>query len=390
VRAIALVTDGFGGHGGIARYNQAFLRAFAGLDGIREVVVVPRYGQAHADELPVRLRQLPPAPGKAAYVARVLRAVASRPRFDLLFCGHINMAVVGAAAAVLLRRPWWLQIHGIDAWDPPPERLTRAAVARADLVTAVSRHTRRRFLGWADHLEAHQVRVLPNVVDPRFTPGPKPAHLLQRYGLTGKRVLLTVGRLAAAERYKGHDRVIAALAGLRPGFADLVYVVVGDGDDRTRLEALAREFDAADSVLFLGEVPDEELVDHYRMADIFVMLSTGEGFGIVFLEAMACGVPAIGGDVDGSTDPLSCSPLGKVVPPEQLADAIAQILDNPPRHNQPRALVDRFGRAAFAAQLSRLTASFTPAAQRAPVLDRPIPSDLRSNRLRRRRSQASP
>ena len=387
VRAIALVTDGFGGHGGIARYNQAFLRAFAGLDGIREVVVVPRSGQAHADELPARLRQLPPAPGKAAYFARVLRAVASRPRFDLLFCGHINMAVVGAAAAVLLRRPWWLQIHGIDAWDPPG-RLVRAAVAKADLVTAVSRYTRRRFLAWAD-LEPHKVRILPNAVEPRYTSGPKPAHLLQRYGLIGKRVLLTVGRLAAAERYKGHDHVIAALAGLRPGFADLVYVVVGDGDDRTRLEALAREFDAADSVLFLGEVPDEELVDHYRMADIFVMLSTGEGFGIVFLEAMACGIPAIGGNVDGSADPLSCSPLGKVVPPEHLAAAIAQMLQNPPRHDQSRALINRFGRAAFAAQLSGLTASFTPAGQRAQVVDPLILGDLRSTRLPRRRSQGA-
>jgi hypothetical protein len=235
---------------------QVFLRALASVDGITEVVVVSRYGQARAEQLPPCLLQLPAAPGKAAYVRGVLAAAARhRPRFDLLFCGHINMAALAASVAFLLRRPWWLQIHGIDAWDPPPDRLTRAVVARADLVTAVSRHTRRRFLAWANNLEPHQVRVLPNVVDPRFTPGPKPAHLIQRYGLIGKRVLLTVGRLASAERYKGHDRVIAALAGLRPRFSDLVYVVVGNGDDRTGLEALAREFDAADRVLFLGEVP---------------------------------------------------------------------------------------------------------------------------------------
>jgi phosphatidylinositol alpha-1,6-mannosyltransferase len=360
VRALALVTDGFGGHGGIARYNQAFLRAFAGLEGIREVVVVPRSGQARAEELPARLRQLPPAPGKAAYVARVLALVARRrPSFDLLFCGHINVAALGAAAAKLLRCPWWLQVHGVDAWDPPRDRFTRDAVAKADLVTAVSRHTRRRFLAWAD-VEPHRVRVLPNTVDPRFTPGAKPAHLLQRYGLVGKRVLLTVGRLSAKERYKGYDRVIAALPALRPRFRELAYVVVGDGDDRPRLEALALELGVADIVRFVGRVPDAELVEHYRMADLFVMPSTKEGFGIVFLEAMACGVPAIGGDADGSVDPLSAMGIGRAVPVERIGDAVAHVLENPPRDNRPNVVVTaRFGFEPFTTQLGDLSASFT-------------------------------
>jgi phosphatidylinositol alpha-1,6-mannosyltransferase len=358
MRALALVTDGFGGHGGIARYNEAFLRALAGLNRIREVVVVPRSGQARAEELPARLCQLPPAPGKAAYVAHVLALVARRrPCFDLLFCGHINVAALGAAAAKLLCCPWWLQVHGIDAWDPPRDPFTRGAVAKADLVTAVSRHTRRRFLAWAD-LEPHRVRVLPNTIDPRFTPGPKPMHLLQRYGLVGKRVLLTVGRLSAKERYKGHDRVIAALPGLRPRFRELAYVVIGDGDDRSRLEALARELGVADVVLFVGQVPDD-LPEHYRMADLFVMPSINEGFGIVFLEAMACGLPAVGGDEDGSVDPLSTVKSGRAVPVERIGDAIAHVFEHPFRDDRPDDLTARFGLEAFTAHLARLSASFT-------------------------------
>jgi phosphatidylinositol alpha-1,6-mannosyltransferase len=358
VRALALVTDAFGGRGGIARYNRAFLRALAGLDGIMEVIVVPRYGHAHPDDLPLRLRQLPPSPGKAAYIRRVLAAARGRPRLDLLSCGHINMAALGAAAAKLLRCPWWLQIHGVDAWDPPPDRLTRAAVAKADLVTAVSRYTRHRFLAWAD-LEPDKVQVLPNVVAPRFTPGPKPAHLLLRYGLIGKRVLLTVARISRQDRAKGHDRMIAALPALRARFPDLAYVVAGDGDDRPRLEALAREFGVADLVLFLGRVPEDELVDHYRMADVFVMPSTKEGFGIVFLEAMACGVPAIGGDADGSVDPLSAVGIGRAVPAERIGDAIAHVLEHPSRDARPDDLAARFGLEAFTAQLAGLIASFT-------------------------------
>jgi phosphatidylinositol alpha-1,6-mannosyltransferase len=366
MRVLALITDGFGASGGIARYNQAFLRALAELDGVEEVLVVPRFGDAAA-QLPPRLRQLPPSAGKAAYVARVVATAARRPRFDLVFCGHIHKAALAAGVAACLGCPWWLQLHGLDAWHPRG-RLSRAAVARADLVTAVSGHTRERFLAWAK-LPPDRVEILPNVLEPRFTPGPRPAHLLRRYGLEGRRVLLTVARLSALDRYKGHDRVIRALPALRTRFLDLAYVIAGDGDDRGRLEALARAQGVAELVRFVGEVAEAELVDHYRMADLFVMPSTGEGFGIVFLEAMACGVPAIGGDLDGSVDPLSASALGLAVPPAQVGLAIARTLATPPRKEQPCALAERFGERAFAARLAALLAALRPVRRRAHALE---------------------
>ena len=359
MRILALITDGFGARGGIARYNQAFLGALAGQDDVEDVIVIPRFGAA-GEKLPPCLRQLPASAGKAAYLARVLRLAASRPAVDLLFCGHINMAALAAGLARRLRCPWWLQIHGVDAWAAPG-RLVRAAVARADLVTAVSRYTRERFLAWAD-LPPGKVQVLANVLDPRFTPGPKPLHLLRRYGLEGRRVLLTVARLSALDRYKGHDRVLSALPELRRRFPDLAYVIAGDGDDRQRLEALARAQGVADLVRFVGHVPDAELVDHYRMADVFVMPSTGEGFGIVFLEAMACGIPAIGGDADGSLDPLSASPLGAAAPPEHVGEAIARVLEMPRREARAFGLAERFGFGRFAARLGALSASLAPPA----------------------------
>ena len=361
MRTLALVTDAFGGYGGVSRYNQAFLRALAGLDGTTEILVVPREGEAPAHGLPAHLAQLPPTPAKSAYIARVLSIAARRPGYDLLFCGYITMAPLAAATARWLGCPWWLQIHGVEAWAPRG-RLVRAALPGARLVTAVSRHTRERFLSWAD-LPPDRVRVLPNLLEPRFTPGPKPAHLLRRYGLDGRRVLLTVARIDRRDRRKGVERVITALPALRARFPDLAYAIVGDGADRPRLEALARDQGVAGLVHFLGRIPDDELVEHYRMADLFVMPSTKEGFGIVFLEAMACGLPAIGGDADGSVDPLAGSPLGRAVPPEQLADAIARVLATPPGDERPGTLAERFGPAAFAARLAELTAAVAPAGQ---------------------------
>jgi glycosyltransferase involved in cell wall biosynthesis len=162
--------------------------------------------------------------------------------------------------------------------------------------------------------------------DDRFTPGTKSPQLLEQYGLVGKRVLLTVGRISSAERYKGHDRVIRLLPELLKTHPDAVYVVVGDGDGLPALERLAKQLGVSDACRFTGRVDDADLVEHYRMADVFVMPSTGEGFGIVYLEAMACGIPAIGLECDGSADPLEACALGRAVSLEDLSAQISASL----------------------------------------------------------------
>jgi len=97
----------------------------------------------------------------------------------------------------------------------------------------------------------------------------------------------------ARERYKGHDRVIAAIPQLVDRGHDVVYVVVGEGNDQQRLVALANKRGVGDRVRFVGAVGRETVIDAYRAADLFLMPSTGEGFGIAFLEAMASGTPVV-------------------------------------------------------------------------------------------------
>jgi glycosyltransferase involved in cell wall biosynthesis len=106
-------------------------------------------------------------------------------------------------------------------------------------------------------------------------------------------------------------------------------VVVGDGDDRQRLEQLAQSTGVAHAVQFAGHVLPSELPDYFRLADVFVMPSTGEGFGIAFLEAAAAGLPVIGGNRDGSVDALAEGAIGTLIDPEdtlQIVDAISNAL----------------------------------------------------------------
>jgi phosphatidyl-myo-inositol dimannoside synthase len=169
------------------------------------------------------------------------------------------------------------------------------------------------------------------------------------FGLKAQKVLLSVGRLDARERYKGQDRVIRLLPALRERLGDVVYLIAGDGDDRPRLEALSRDCGVAEHVCFLGQVSDADLPDLYRAADLFVLPSTGEGFGIVFLEAMASGTPALGLAVMGAVDALADGELGDAVDEAGLFEAVVRRLQLPRR--DPAALAaavgTRFGRAAF-------------------------------------------
>jgi glycosyltransferase involved in cell wall biosynthesis len=332
LRVLALVTDAFGGHGGIAQYNRDFLSALARCDRVGDVMVLPRIGARSVGPMPSGVQQLHAVENRLAYsVATLWTAIKHQP-IHLVFCGHLRMVPLAAVIARALRVPLWVQVHGIEAWR---ERsgLNRRSVESATIITSVSRYTRRRLLQWVG-IDPARVKVLPNTVSPQYHPGPKPGYLIDRHAAGGKKVLMTASRLASSEQYKGHDRVIRLLPRVLSQHPDTIYLVVGDGDDRPRLESLAVECGVAEHVQFTGLVPQEELPDYCRLADVFVMPSAGEGFGIVFLQAMATGVRVIGGSQDGSRDPLCDGALGTLVDPEnceELASAILAALDSPAR-----------------------------------------------------------
>ena len=324
-RLLALLTDGYGTRGGIARYNQDLFGALA--EGGAYALILPRLGNTSGLTLPSGLEQAPSIFSRFHYFLRTLWAGWRHRPFDVVFCGHIYMATLGWMVARMLGARFWLQAHGTEV-DDAPGRLTRRAVEAADLVTVVSRATRRALLEWAD-LAPERVRVLPDTVRDTFVTGPPSEALRARWNLGAGPILLTVGRLAASERYKGHEQIFAVLPALRAKFPGLVHVVAGDGDDRARLEALAVERVGNRSVVrFVGFVADEALPDLYRTADLFVMPSAHEGFGIVYLEAAACGLRVVGGVGGGSGDAIG-EQIGVRVEPndrEALAQAIERLL----------------------------------------------------------------
>jgi phosphatidylinositol alpha-1,6-mannosyltransferase len=350
-RCLALVTDAFGGRGGIAQYNRDLLVSLADSGMFARIAVLVRLADKRACT-PDRIMQMLPRGGKLGYVLAALwLTIVQRPH--VVICGHINLATLAMAVAWLCKAKLVVQLHGIEAWPRPPA-LRQKCVEAADLVLCVSRFTRATVLGWAA-LPPERVVVLPNTVGENFAPGDDDG-LREELGLTDKKVLLTVARMDSRQRYKGQDRVIAAIPRLVAEGHDVAYVVVGKGDDQARLSALAAGAGVADRVIFLGEVPPQRSRAAYRMADLFVLPSTGEGFGIAFLEAMASGTPALGLNVAGAVDALADGELGVLTSEDKVAADISRLLARPKSDSTTAAALAaavnaRFGRPAFNANV---------------------------------------
>jgi asparagine synthase (glutamine-hydrolysing) len=340
LRILVLLTDGFGGKGGIAKFNRDFLSALASSPNVNEVVALPRLMPNEPGPLPEKLRHITTGlTGKSSYVrtvikmARELRSLARRENsLPVIISAHINLLPAAVLARHLCGGRLYLVVHGIDAWKPTRDPIANRCTSEVDDFISVSSVTRRRFLRWS-HLRQDLGVVLPNCVDlSAFKPGPKSPALLKRYGLEGRTVLMTLGRLASEERYKGFDELIEILPRLAQKIPNVSYIIAGEGQDRARLEQKARDVGVADRVVFTGFVSEEEKADHYRLADVYVMPSSGEGFGIVFLEALACGIPVIGSKTDGSRDALLEGELGSLVNPtnlDEIENAVLKVLQKP-------------------------------------------------------------
>lgn len=351
-RMLALVSDCYGMGGGIARYNQDLFEGLA--EEGAEIVVLPRHGMTDGVTLPRGVRQEPAVFGRLAYSWKSLVLGLRQGPFDVVFCGHVYMAPTAWLVARAIGARYWLQTHGADIWKTRTN-LLRRAIEAADLVTTVSRGTRDSLLGWVD-LPPHRVRVVPDTVQDKFVPGPRPEALRERLQLGPGPILLTVGRLSAGERYKGHEQVFGVLAALRKKFPTLVHVVAGSGDDRPYMERRAVELAGEGVVRFLGFVPEEDLLGLYHLSDLYVMPSTQEGFGIVYLEAAACGLRVVGGVGGGSADAVPDERMGVLVDPSNPAALQAAIEGQLARGKADPAAVEPYRRTHFAAAARRLLA----------------------------------
>jgi phosphatidylinositol alpha-1,6-mannosyltransferase len=352
---VLVLTPSLASVGGIQRYTSTLIRALKDLLGERNVraAALPETIAGGGGSFPAAV--------KLRFGWQALRELlGSRP--DLIICTHLGLGPVGWLLATVGERPYWIVVHGIEAWGALPYA-KRAALRQADRVIVTSAFSRERVVT-RQGIDRECLASLPCALDDRLlgrdaASGAEDVAAtaawngLGRYFADGRRVILTVARMSASEQYKGHDVVLRALPGVVAQVPNLTYAVAGDGDDRARLERLAGELGLADHVAFTGAISDAALARLYRRSEIFVLPARtviedrhpkGEGFGIVYLEAMAFGKPVIGPNDGAPAELIRDGENGLLVSPEDprsVGEALLRLLGDP---MAARAMGERGGR----------------------------------------------
>jgi phosphatidyl-myo-inositol dimannoside synthase len=362
VRILALVPEAHGGFGGIATYSRDLVDACCELPRVTQVKVVPRIVRSAPLSLPTKAEMLATAAGG---LARYMRAVvaAAAERQDAILCSHLYLLPFAMLATLGRRIPVIGILHGVEAWQPTRRWFVDTLSRKCDGLISVSELTRARFQLWSG-LDDGRICVLPAAVHPEaFGLGPKPPYLLDRYGIAGKRVILTLGRLDARERQKGIDELIELMPRLLAEMPDLVYLIAGDGDDSGRLQAKVEAAGLAGSVRLIGLIAESEKADHYRLCDVYSMAGRQEGFGIVFLEALATGAPVVASVLDGSRNAVLDGKLGELANPDDPASLRAAILRALARPRAVPELLEHFSFANFVTRLDHILNRFAPVAR---------------------------
>lgn len=355
-RTLLLAPEIFASEGGIPRILQIYLKALCDLAGPTDAVRLVSLNDYMVDSRDLRRSsndRLSEWRVAGRNKSRFVRdALALSRGADQLICGHLAQLPVALAAKI--RYPqlrYYLVAHGIEVWRPYTA-LERLALRGAERILCVSDYTRRELLRHGA-LPPHKAVVLPNALDPYFeiAPGvPRPGR---------PPTILVVTRLTFSDRYKGVEHTIQAMPRIRAEIPDATLRIVGRGDDLPRLQQLRDQLGLRPAIEFLGYVDDHRMAEELRSCTLFALPSEREGFGLVFLEAMANGRPCLGARAGGIPEVITPE-TGVLVPygdVPAIADAAIAALR---RDWDEAAILDRAREFSYSRFKDRLASLLAP------------------------------
>lgn len=308
---VVLITGAFHAFGGIETFNRSLIHALDHISASRDLRVrvfslmdqdQDAAGLALGPQLEIQCF----SKNRQSFLLTVVPAI--RRAGTVLF-GHVNFSPLALLTSAPAKS---LFVYGVDVWHALPA-LKKLGVGRMHRLFSISSFTAQS-MGSLNRIERSRFNLLPLTLDPAYVDrGNRHTGSRCELDLPNGPMLLTVSRLSTSDAYKNIDRLIQALPPIFDRFPEAFSVIIGDGSDRARLERLSHDFGIASKVFFRGSVSDDLLPAYYKNCDIFVLPSTKEGFGIVFLEAMYYGKPCIGANWGGVPEVVANNYTGILV-----------------------------------------------------------------------------
>jgi len=257
-----------------------------------------------------------------------------------IHCDQVQSGLIGYVFYRLFGVPYLIYTYGMEIAGGGSEWIKGKVLRNAKVIVTISEYTKSKLISRFNINPQKITKVTPGVNIDKFMPHFEGEDIKRQYNLSQRKIILTVGRLADDGRNKGHDYVIKALPEILSSVPQATYLIVGQGPDESRLKDIVRELRLEDRVIFTGYIPDDRLPHFYNIGDVFVMVSRSdnvkrkgkvEGFGIVYLEANACGKPVIGGRSGGEEEAVVNGKTGLLINSEdiqQIAKTITRLLCN--------------------------------------------------------------
>jgi glycosyltransferase involved in cell wall biosynthesis len=317
---ILIFTNNYNTIGGVQQYTKNFIKALEELNQDFKIVLLKKSNLFY----------------KFLFVIEsFLKFIFYKP--DLILCNHINFTPLAFFYKKIFKTPYGFIAYGVDVWNLK----NYSGLTNSNFIISLSQYTKNKILENNKNLKISILVINPIVDIERFKILDTKTKVFSQYNLPfNKKIILTICRLAKSEKYKGYDKVIQVLPKILEQVKDAVYVLIGDGDDLVDVKKLIEELNLKEKVYLLGAIKNEFIPQILNTADVFIMPSKGEGFGIVFIEALACGVPVIAGNKDASKEALLNGELGILVDPDnvnEIAGAIVKVL----KGEAPKHLYDK-------------------------------------------------
>lgn len=322
---LLLASEVWKSHGGIQRYMQMIMRILVDRKGPLAVLSLLDSDKTRPDDAAAYSTTC--SGSKVNFCIQAFQLARSGAARKLVI-GHVGLLPVGLILRWLkLTDDYAVVLHGIEAWERLPW-LNRMAARRASHLIATTSYTAREFC-FLNGVDLERCVVIP------LAAGTNP-RAMRRHAPEAELKLLMVGRLSRADQYKGVDTLLNAVRLGRDEGLMFGLEIIGAGDDTERLENLARSLQIRDAVRFRGALPDPEVQRAYEESHVFVMPSKKEGFGIVFVEAMASALPCIGANHGGTPEVIEHFETGFLIEygdAAQLVIYLRSLLESPDLYN---------------------------------------------------------